>query len=63
MILNGILDWEIVPGYPLKSFDWILAIYILGVAILAFVLFYFIYVFIFTKNKMSKDEEKEAMNF
>ncbi len=60
MILNGILDWEIVPGYPLKSFDWILAIYILGVAILAFVLFYFIYVFIFTKNKMSKDEEKEA---
>lgn len=59
-VFAGLLDWEPVAGYPLRSFDWILALYILGIAALVGVLGYFLYVFVFTKAKMTREEEKQT---
>lgn len=60
VILTGLLDWEPVAGYPIKGFDWILALYILGIAALVLVAIYFVVIFLFTKAKMTKEQEKEA---
>lgn len=59
-IFTSLWDWEPVPGYPIKTFDWILALYIIGIAVIALTSLYFVFIFFFIKRKMKVSEEKEA---